>query len=167
MFKRGPMKQGWGTCSKSFQVISANVPCTYYIHKDIYELWYVHVPRCVLGTYPHFLLLFLDLLCMYVCIFTLPRNARPRYFILRHKRVALYFQRDIRFYTTIFIYERGPHTELPWLLLPKVPGVFVHQSIYSIQNNVLMKITLTLREICVQQISCSQHDMTTYCFTLS
>ena len=30
-------------------VISANTPCTYNIHRDIYELCYVHVPRYVLG----------------------------------------------------------------------------------------------------------------------
>ena len=46
------MKQGRGMCStfQSFPVISANVPSTYYVHREIYELWYVHVPRYVLDT---------------------------------------------------------------------------------------------------------------------
>ena len=35
-------------------VILANVPCMYYVHRDIDEIWYVHVPlvhvpRYVLG----------------------------------------------------------------------------------------------------------------------
>ena len=32
-------------------VISANVPCTYYVHRDIHYLWYMHVPGYVLGTF--------------------------------------------------------------------------------------------------------------------
>ena len=42
----GAMKRGRGTCStfQSFLLISANVPCTDYVHRHIYNhVWYVHV----------------------------------------------------------------------------------------------------------------------------
>ena len=36
-FRKAAMKRGQGMCStfQSFPVISANVPCTYYVHRDI------------------------------------------------------------------------------------------------------------------------------------
>ena len=36
-FTWGAIKRGWGTCGtfQSFPVISAYVPCTYYVHRDI------------------------------------------------------------------------------------------------------------------------------------
>ena len=41
------------------RVISANVPCRYYVHRDMYEVWYVHVLRYILGQK------YVDLKCTY------------------------------------------------------------------------------------------------------
>ena len=47
------MKRSRGTCStfQSFLLISANVPCTYYVHRPVQSVWYVHVPYLQIGLY--------------------------------------------------------------------------------------------------------------------